>query len=136
MYLFRDTILQRAKALRKKQRSGIIAPPTTPLSLQTSNPAIGDTPDVPDFTPLARRSMFRRMTRPALPTPIVDNAPFQDLSVDVESTRLSASLLAPRYSHLLKEAVSISNEHISTIEPASSLSTPPVSALAFKYSSY
>ncbi len=57
-------------------------------------------PDVPDFTPLARRSTFRWMTRPALPTPIVDNAPFQDLAIDVESTRQSASLLAPHYSHL------------------------------------
>ncbi len=115
-------ILQRAKALRKKQRAGIVAPPTTPL-----NSVIGDTPDVPDFTPLAGRSMFKRMTRPALPTPIVDNAPFQDLPVDVESTRRSASLLAPRYSHLLNEAISISNEHIPAIEPASPLSTPPVS---------
>ncbi|KAF8341879.1 hypothetical protein F5887DRAFT_975416 [Amanita rubescens] len=84
----RDTILQRAKALRKKQRSGIVAPPTTPL-----NSAIGDTPDVPDFTPLAGRST--------------------DLVVDVEFTRPSTSLLAPP------------TEHISAIEPASPLSTPP-----------
>ena len=75
--------------------------------------------------------MFRRMTRPALPAPVMD-APFQELAE--ESTILSTSFLAPRYS---KEAVSISNEGTSNIEQSSPLEASLVSdTFAFKVHYY
>jgi len=74
--------------------------------------------EVPDFTPLiGRRAMpHPRKSRPVLPPPVVHDAPFSNLPVDLEKERMSTTkrlpptLLAPRYSHLLEEAISISRE--------------------------
>jgi hypothetical protein len=88
------------RALQKKQRSGNLAPPTprsdTPSSLSRRSV------EVPDFTPLPQRLPPR--TRPTLPIPVRD-APFKDLASSVP-----ASLLAPRYSHLLEEAAIVCQE--------------------------
>lgn len=74
--------------------------------------------EVPDFTPLiGRRAMpHPRKSWPVLPPPVVHDAPFSNLPVDVEKERMSTTkrlppaLLAPRYSHLLEEAIAISRE--------------------------
>jgi len=74
--------------------------------------------EVPDFTPLfGRRAMpHPRKSKPALPPPVVHDAPFSNLPVDLEKERMSTTkrlpptLLAPRYSHLLEEAILISRE--------------------------
>ncbi|KAK2465623.1 hypothetical protein APHAL10511_002515 [Amanita phalloides] len=109
----RDVIVQRAKALRKKQRSGSAAPPTTPMSSTVIKTA---DVDIPDFTPLPARTLFQRILRPALPPPIIGDALFQDLGEDdMDQTKLPTPLLAPRYAHLLKEAPAVSNECISHI---------------------
>ncbi|PFH50497.1 hypothetical protein AMATHDRAFT_47821 [Amanita thiersii Skay4041] len=116
----REVIMQRAKALRKKQRSGKVAPPTIPQTPTSSKFGFfGSSPDmeVPDFTPLKERLAFRRRTRPILPPPNAEGAPFQNLLGDSgESKKLPASLMAPRYAHLLEEAKSISASDPSSTE--------------------
>jgi len=101
----------------KKQSSGNVAPPTTPATplpfaptptLCAMSAAFGGansapTMDVPDFTPL-RKSL----SRPVLPFPVVENAPFESLaSADESQIRVPPTLLAPRYSHLLEEATAL-----------------------------
>jgi hypothetical protein len=91
-------MLKRAKALQKKQRSGQGAPPTPTLRFSS----VSSTPTVPDFTPVhpARRQGVNS-TQPRLAAP----------SFLTQTTqRLPPSLLAPRYSHLLEEAKSLSKE--------------------------
>lgn len=91
-------MLKRAKALQKKQRSGQGAPPTPTLRFSS----VSSTPTVPDFTPVhpARRQGVNSM-QPRLAAP----------SFLTQTTqRLPPSLLAPRYSHLLEEAKSLSKE--------------------------
>jgi hypothetical protein len=90
--------LKRAKALQKKQRSGQGAPPTPTLRFSS----VSSTPTVPDFTPVhpARRQGVNSM-QPRLAAP-----PF----LAQTTQRLPASLLAPRYSHLLEEAKSLSQQ--------------------------
>ncbi|KAF5380102.1 hypothetical protein D9615_006126 [Tricholomella constricta] len=120
-----DNLLGRVKALQNKQRAGNVAPPTTPY---TPSPNVINafahsrrvaSMEVPDFTPLGRRAPPpARAQRPVLPPPVVENAPFAHLppansmEKDKETERprrkLPMSLLAPRYSHLLEEAVAVS----------------------------
>ncbi|KAG6862737.1 hypothetical protein C0991_010467, partial [Blastosporella zonata] len=86
--------------------------------------------EVPDFTPLGRRpapparplslssSSSRALGRVRLPEPMGPGAPFSDLYPEQDGDegagegkrkrKLPASLLAPRYSHLLEEAVAVS----------------------------
>ncbi|KIL62238.1 hypothetical protein M378DRAFT_797051 [Amanita muscaria Koide BX008] len=61
----RESILQRAKALRRKQCAGNVAPPTTPLLLHPSSFGMFPTSDidVPDFTPLKERVAFKQAIR-------------------------------------------------------------------------
>ena len=63
--------------------------------------------EVPDFTPLGRRAPPPRKSRPSLPRPVTENAPFSTLA---RRKSIPATLLAPRYSHLLDEARIISGE--------------------------
>jgi len=130
---FRDNLVERARALQRKQRSGHVARPSTPFtpfstSRSIASPFLLADPlggkmraprvEVPDFTPLVgRRAMpHPRKSRPVLPSPIVHDAPFSNLPVNVEKERMSTTkrlpptLLAPRYSHLLEEAIAISRE--------------------------
>ncbi|KAJ7484535.1 hypothetical protein FB451DRAFT_1436426 [Mycena latifolia] len=123
-----DEMLQRAEALQRKQRAGHVAPPTPRASLAT--PA-EHTPtrdafasistagkrrpsmEVPDFTPLGRRALPPRVSgaRARLPAPIASGAPFSVLPPTPEPVRrrrVPGSLMAPRYSHLLEEAVGVS----------------------------
>ncbi|KAH9941289.1 uncharacterized protein BXZ73DRAFT_88432 [Epithele typhae] len=99
----RENLLRRAHALQKKQRSGKAAPPTP--SGRFGSVTLSD---VPDFTPLPSR---QSSVQPGLE---------RHGSMSSTSGRpvVPASLLAPRYSHLLDEAVAISRN-----EPGPS--TPP-----------
>ena len=95
----RPDLLKRAKALQKKQRAGEGAPPTPTLRVSS---VCSSTPTVPDFTPvhLARRqgvdSTLPRLAAPAF--------------LGQTTPRLPASLMGPRYSHLLEEAKSLSKQ--------------------------
>lgn len=95
---YRENMLKRAKALQKKQRSGQGAPPTPTLRFSS----VSSTPTVPDFTPVhpARRQGVNSI-QPRLAAP-----PF----LAQTTPRLPPSLLAPRYSHLLEEAKSLSKQ--------------------------
>jgi len=71
--------------------------------------------EVPEFTPLGRRAqppVRAQMKRPVLPLPVLENAPFGDLlPAETEKEprkKIPMSLLAPRYSHLLEEAIAVS----------------------------
>ncbi|KAG6814665.1 hypothetical protein H0H93_012677, partial [Arthromyces matolae] len=131
-----ENLIRRVNALQNKQRKGILAPPTMsspymhtpppPPSLSTMHSAFTrrmSSMEVPDFTPLGKRAgppAGRR--RPTLPPPARNQdseAPFQNLNdtpeIDKEEDKkrskkkqLPLSLLAPRYSHLLEEAVAVS----------------------------
>jgi hypothetical protein len=104
--------LKRAKALQKKQRAGQGAPPTPSLRFSS----VSSTPTVPDFTPVhpARRfgveSNLPRLAAPAFETP-----------------RVPPSLMAPRYSHLLEEARSLTEQEQEPSAPHE-LSTPSTPA--------
>ncbi|KAH6909522.1 hypothetical protein BKA70DRAFT_1276401 [Coprinopsis sp. MPI-PUGE-AT-0042] len=124
----RDSLLQRTRALQQKQRSGKVAPPLTPrnpLSPAPPPPPTQPSPsakvlggrnrrpsmEVPDFTPLGRRAPPPRTLRPSLPKPVTEDAPFSNLPPAKEKkSRVPPTLLAPRYSHLLDEAMVVSNE--------------------------
>ncbi|KAI0367221.1 hypothetical protein BV20DRAFT_970877 [Pilatotrama ljubarskyi] len=90
----REDLLRRTQALQKKQRSGKVAPPTP--SGRFGSVALSE---VPDFTPLPSR---QSSVQPGLLR--------RESTASVQSTKpaVPASLLAPRYSHLLEEAISIS----------------------------
>jgi len=97
--------------LQKKQRVGQGAPPTPNLRFSS----VSSTPTVPDFTPVhpARRLGVSSM-QPKLSAP----------SFLAQTTpRLPASLLAPRYSHLLEEAKSLSMQDSSGPGTPSELSS-------------
>ncbi|KAI0827017.1 hypothetical protein BC628DRAFT_191476 [Trametes gibbosa] len=96
----REDLLRRARALQKKQRSGKVAPPTP-----SGRFASVTLSEVPDFTPLPSR---QSSVQPWLQR--------QESTVSVQSTKpaVPASLLAPRYSHLLDEAIAISKGEITT----------------------
>lgn len=98
---YRDDLLARAKALQKKQNNGQVAPPT-PVGLRSTR--MVPTPIVPEFTPLAsRRSFFVSQGRSPLPSAFVFG------QADPNRGKIPAMLHAPRYSHLMEEAVSIAN---------------------------
>jgi hypothetical protein len=108
---FRENLFERTRALQKKQRSGHVAPPTTPctpLSVSSnSNNVLGGKDSraprmqIPDFTPLGRRAAPPRKSRPTSPQSILDQK---------GPTVIPPTLLAPRYSHLLEEAIAISQQ--------------------------
>ena len=112
--------MHRVKALQNKQRSGNAAPPTTPYTPSPGtfsvfgNYRTVPSLEVPQFTPLGRRAPppARAVKRPVLPPPVLENAPFGDLlPVETEKEprkKIPMSLLAPRYSHLLEEAIAVS----------------------------
>jgi hypothetical protein len=100
--------LKRAKALQKKQRAGEGAPPTPNLRVSS---VTSSTPTVPDFTPVhPARQQWVSLTQPRLPAP----------AFFAQTTpHIPASLMAPRYSHLLEEAKSLSKQDTSRPGPSS-----------------
>jgi hypothetical protein len=110
------------QALQKKQRSGIVAPPTPGRS--STPPLIsGRSIEVPDFTPLPRRAPPRRKPRPTRPHRATDppiNA--------ADRPNLPPSLLGPRYSHLLEEAIAggESSAHGTALPSTPSVPSRPV----------
>ncbi|KAL0958365.1 hypothetical protein HGRIS_000506 [Hohenbuehelia grisea] len=124
-----EKLVCRAKALQKKQRSGKVATSTAgSIYSRTPSPfafARRASMEVPDFTPMARRSHKDNMPwdpvpfpqqetprqlslRPVLP-PSTTTGPFQDLPPE-KARKLPPTLLAPRYSHLLEEAIIVSEQ--------------------------
>ncbi|KAF7761475.1 hypothetical protein Agabi119p4_9467 [Agaricus bisporus var. burnettii] len=93
----RENLMQRTRALRRKQRNGKVAPPTT---LPASPWSLGSV-EVPEFTPIRFKPSRRREWTSHVP----EETPSQQAVKPVPPT-----LLAPRYSHLLEEAISISKE--------------------------
>ncbi|KAJ7582734.1 hypothetical protein C8J56DRAFT_864924 [Mycena floridula] len=105
----RALLLQRASALQNKQRAGRGAPPTTPSSTPNSTACVRrlSTFEVPDFTPLARRSVKLPQSRLS---PATGDYPFKTVA-----EKVPGPLLAPRYSLLLEEATAISQETPSSL---------------------
>ncbi|KAI0287106.1 hypothetical protein BC826DRAFT_1046517 [Russula brevipes] len=94
----RGDLLKRVKALQKKQRAGKGAPPTPTLRISS----VSSTPTVPDFTPVhpaRRQGISSTLPRLEAPEFLAQTTP-----------RLPASLMAPRYSHLLEEAKALSKQ--------------------------
>ncbi|KAK7451080.1 hypothetical protein VKT23_012756 [Stygiomarasmius scandens] len=111
----RESLFARTKAIQNKQRGGNVAPPTTPYTPRNSaeNPKQRPSMPVPDFTPLGKRpAPPRKAKAPSLPPPAGNDAPFSNISASVPDDpprrKVPATLLAPRYSHLLEEAIAIS----------------------------
>ncbi|KAF9493771.1 hypothetical protein BDN71DRAFT_1449825 [Pleurotus eryngii] len=109
----RDSLLHRARALQDKQRKGHVPPPTIPAHVRTPSPFTfgkirSPSMEIPDFTPAAMRYVPRTQAEPSNPysQPSTD-LPFQNLPAERPRT-LPATLLAPRYSHLLDEAIVVS----------------------------
>ncbi|KAI9458933.1 hypothetical protein BJY52DRAFT_406246 [Lactarius psammicola] len=95
----RPDMLKRAKALQRKQRAGEGAPPTPTLRVSS---IASSTPTVPDFTPVhfaRRQGVDSTLPKLAAPAFLGQTTP-----------RLPASLMAPRYSHLLEEAKTLSKQ--------------------------
>lgn len=117
-FICSNSLLTRARALQKKQRSGNVPPPTP----GRQSPSSSRLSIIPDFTPITRHRPHPPALRPKLPLPVTDS-PFESLAS--KRPKVHASLLAPRYSHLLEEAIAISrdqpepeaNTSISTAEP-------------------
>jgi hypothetical protein len=102
-YCYSDSLLTRARALQKKQRSGNIAPPTPGRqSPQSSRLSV-----VPDFTPLTRLHPHPPALRPKLPPPLT-GSPFGN--IPSKRPKVHGPLLAPRYSHLLEETIPVSQD--------------------------
>jgi hypothetical protein len=119
MLFYSDSLLTRTRALQKKQRSGNIAPPTpgrqSPMSSRLSV--------VPDFTPITRLRPHPPALRPKLPPPMT-GSPFGNLPLG-RRPKVPGSLLAPRYSHLLEEAIAVSQDELSTPQPVVDMSVSP-----------
>ena len=121
---FRENLLERTRALQKKQRSGHIAPPTTPytpLSVGSNSSVLGGNGrvprmQVPDFTPLGRRAAPPRKSRSTLQQPVMHDIASENLTPEQEGPIIPPTLLAPRYSHLLEEAIAVSQQG-STLSP-------------------
>lgn len=108
-----DNLLRRAKALQDKQRKGYVPPPTIPAHVRTPSPFTfgkirSPSMEIPDFTPAATRYVPRAQAEPSNPYshPSTD-LPFQSLPAERPRT-LPPTLFAPRYSHLLDEAIAVS----------------------------
>jgi hypothetical protein len=117
-YIYSDSLLTRTRALQKKQRSGNIAPPTpgrqSPMSSRLSV--------VPDFTPITRLRPHPPL-RPKLPPPMT-GSPFGSLPLG-RRPKVPASLLAPRYSHLLEEAIAVSQDEPPMPQPVLATNMSP-----------
>ncbi|KAJ7512582.1 hypothetical protein B0H11DRAFT_486899 [Mycena galericulata] len=104
-----DSLTQRARAIQNKQRAGHVAPPT-PTAPTPANAGLGGhrrraSMEMPELTPLGKPARRAR-----LPPPVGRGAPFSALPPTPEPARrrrVPGSLLAPRYSHLLEEAVAV-----------------------------
>ena len=68
---------------------------------------------VPDFTPLGRRAAPPRKSRPTLQQCVTHDTAFNN---SMQETTIPPTLLAPRYSHLLEEAITISQQGL-TLSP-------------------
>ncbi|TDL19889.1 hypothetical protein BD410DRAFT_899871 [Rickenella mellea] len=102
-----DKLMHRTKALRKRQEIGKGAPPTPDaLRLFCVSPTPSDM-FVPHFTPTPadrRLRVPRTLGKgPLLPAP-------EPVTMFVNKPPLPLSLMAPRYSHLLEEALTVQNE--------------------------
>ncbi|KIK63033.1 hypothetical protein GYMLUDRAFT_41334 [Collybiopsis luxurians FD-317 M1] len=120
----RESLRARAKAIQNKQRAGHVAPPTTPFTPRTVSKSREPRPtsmEVPSITPFGRRPFPPARKPVVLPSPAGPDAPFSNIPEDlVEQPRrrkVPATLLAPRYSHLLDEAIAVSRDFPST-EPS------------------
>ena len=71
---------------------------------------------IPDFTPLGRRVTLPRKSRPTSPQTVPDQ-------LNGPTAVIPPTLLAPRYSHLLEEAIAISQEG-STLSPEQETAFP------------
>lgn len=82
---------------------------------------------VPDLTPLGRRPFPAARKRVSLPPPVGAAAPFSTIPDNIieppPRKKVPATLLAPRYSHLLDEAVAISRELPSPEPPSVEIDT-------------
>jgi hypothetical protein len=116
-FFCRESLFARTKAIQNKQRAGHVAPPTTPYTPRNAfeNPKPRPSMPVPDFTPLGKRPAPPRKSRappPVLPLPAGDEAPFSNIPASVPDDppkrKVPATLLAPRYTHLLEEAIAVS----------------------------
>lgn len=126
----RESLRARAKAIQNKQRAGHIAPPTTPYTPRTvskSREPQQTSMQVPNLTPLGRRPFPAARKRVSLPPPLGAAAPFNTIPDNIVEPptrkKVPATLLAPRYSHLLDEAVAISQELPSAEPPLVVLDT-------------
>ena len=93
--------MKRAKALQRKQRAGEGAPSTPSLRVSSVS---SSTPTVPDFTPVypaRRQGVDSTLPKLAAPAFLGQTTP-----------RLPASLMAPRYLHLMEEAKSLSKQDV------------------------
>ena len=74
--------------------------------------------EVPDFTPLGKLVPSPGRRRPVSPSLVVNELPFTNLPKQPEGPvrTLPASLLAPRYSHLLEEAIAVSQLGAQVVE--------------------
>lgn len=114
----RENLLERTRALQKKQRLGHIAPPTTPytpLSVGSNRNVLGGREgalrmQVPDLTPLGRRAAPPRKSRPTSQQPVICDIACKESMPEPERPVIPPTLLAPRYSHLLEEAINISQQ--------------------------
>ncbi|KAH7868980.1 uncharacterized protein C8R40DRAFT_1177275 [Lentinula edodes] len=79
-----SSLRARAEAIQKKQRAGHVAPPTTPYTPRTISKSCepSSSMEVPDFTPLNRRS-FPLRNPVLLPPPGASTAPFSSIPDDV-----------------------------------------------------
>ncbi|KAF9258887.1 hypothetical protein L218DRAFT_1004415 [Marasmius fiardii PR-910] len=122
-----ECLRARAEAIRKKQRSGKVAPPTpvgTSLRLGSgiASPPTFSTPSAPpkrtqlnDQLPAWTPGLTPLPTRSRLPTPVGPSAPFSNL-------KTPRALMAPRYGYLLEEAERVSQGK-PTVPPPEDLET-------------
>ncbi|KAI0318078.1 hypothetical protein OF83DRAFT_1282963 [Amylostereum chailletii] len=116
----RQNLLKRARALQKKQRTGSAAPPTPSLRVSSVS-STSSTPTVPNFTPVRRGHAPHAPSQPKISAP----------AFPLDSKKLPTTLMAPRYSHLLQEAVSVSKHERRDSQEffaPTPESTPPLSA--------
>lgn len=120
LQLCRESLLTRTRALQKKQRSGNVALPTP----GRQSPSLSRLSVVPDFTPVTRRRPHPPSLRPKLPPAFIGSSSENHPS---DRPKVHGSLLAPRYSHLLEEAIAIGQDQSQT-EPEPDVSVEFVNA--------